>query len=82
MAGYIDLHVHCMPRDGNVRFRGWRRLAGGTAWCRERPAFNRLRQKLNPFERMVVLLDELEIRPPGDGFAALLNRLGQSSSEG
>ncbi len=24
--GYTDLHVHCIPRDGAVRFRGWRRL--------------------------------------------------------
>ncbi len=24
--GYTDLHVHCIPRDGAVRFRSWRRL--------------------------------------------------------
>lgn len=26
MNGYIDFHVHCVPRDGAVRFTGWRRL--------------------------------------------------------
>jgi predicted TIM-barrel fold metal-dependent hydrolase len=25
-GGYTDLHVHCVPRDGAVSFRGWRRL--------------------------------------------------------
>ena len=24
--GYTDMHVHCVPRDGAVSFRGWRRL--------------------------------------------------------
>ncbi|WP_126455042.1 amidohydrolase family protein [Sulfuriflexus mobilis] len=24
--GYTDIHVHCVPRDGAVSFRGWRRL--------------------------------------------------------
>jgi hypothetical protein len=25
-GGYTDIHVHCVPRDGAVSFRGWRRL--------------------------------------------------------
>jgi len=25
-SGYTDLHVHAVPRDGMVNFRGWRRL--------------------------------------------------------
>jgi len=25
-GGYTDMHVHCVPRDGAVSFRGWRRL--------------------------------------------------------
>ncbi len=25
-TGYVDIHVHCVPRDGGVRFHGWRRL--------------------------------------------------------
>jgi len=42
-----------------------------------RSVFNRLRQTVNPFERMAVLLDELETRPAHDGFEALLDRLKQ-----
>jgi hypothetical protein len=25
-GGYTDMHVHCVPRDGAVSFRGWRQL--------------------------------------------------------
>ncbi|HIP52945.1 MAG TPA: metal-dependent hydrolase [Chromatiales bacterium] len=28
--GFTDIHVHCVPRDGGTRFRGWRRLV--SAW--------------------------------------------------
>jgi hypothetical protein len=24
--GYTNMHVHCVPRDGAVNFRGWRQL--------------------------------------------------------
>ena len=53
-----------------------------TAWrpFLGRSAFNRLRQTENPLERLAVLLDELDIHPPRNGFEALLSRLGRSPS--
>ena len=53
-----------------VTTAAWRPFLGQSA-------FNRLRQTANPFERMAVLLDELEIHPPSNGFERLLNRLGR-----